>query len=285
MMGELLGMDGVIEPTFDSESSQDHTLSILFALSNTAVHLSRVAMNQYIWSTDEYDMLRSDPSMCGVSSFMPQKCDPGTPYEKVRIYASEIIGEMTKVVTMMKGEPHMDVLPAMLAPNWGFQGMMAARKCLRQFQYKLEGIVINKKRMLEIVKEGYSCSTELASYLIKNKRYGGRLAHSIMATMVRQARLRGLKSYECTGKMLDDAAEYLSQRKPELTTATIQECFDPVRFIHSHDNLGGTAPKENARLFRKRRKMLDEAIKRQSQRIRRKKAGLLRLEQEADKCL
>ena len=87
LMAELLGMDGVVEPTFDCESSQDHSLAILFALSNTAVHVSRYAMNHYIWSVDEIDMMRSDLSLCGVSSFMPQKCDAGTIYEKVRMYA------------------------------------------------------------------------------------------------------------------------------------------------------------------------------------------------------
>jgi hypothetical protein len=59
--------------------------------------------------------------------------------------------------------------------------------------------------------------------------------------------------------MLDDAAEYLGQRKPGLTTEAVQEAFDPVRFIHSHDQLGGTAPKENARLLKERKGTLDAA--------------------------
>ena len=285
LMAELLGMDGVVEPTFDCEAAQDHTLSVLFALSNTAVLLSRVAMNQYIWTTDEFDMVRTKPSMCGVSSFMPQKCDPGTPYEKVRMYASEVIGEMNKAVIMIKGEPHMDVLPAALLPNWGIEGLLAGCRCLRHFKNMLDSVILNKERMLEIVQEGYSCSTELTKYLIEKEGYGGRLAHSIVATMVRQAREKGLKSTECTGEMLDAAAEYLSQRQPGLNTETIQECFDPACFIHSHNNLGGTAPEENARLLEKRRKTLDEAIERQRQRKQRVEDGLARLEQEADACL
>lgn len=84
---------------------------------------------------------------------------------------------------------------------------------------------------------------------------------------------------------MDYAAEYLGQRKPGLSTETVQECFDPVRFIHSHDHLGGTAPKENARLLKLRRQTLDDAIERHRQRKQRKQDGLARLQKEADACL
>jgi len=282
LMAELLGMDGVVEPTFDCESSQDHSLSILFALANTAIHASRYAMNHYIWALDEVDMIRSQPGMCGVSSFMPQKCDSGSAYEKVRIYASEIIGETTKAITLLKGEPHMDVLPALSGPNYACAGMNSARRCFRLFRYCLDKVVLQKERMLEIVKEGYSCATELAAYLVREKGYGGRRAHSIVATMVRQARQRGLKAYECTGEMLDEAAAYLDQNKPGLDTATVQKCFDPVAFIHSHSHLGGTAPKENKRLLEDRRKALDAARKRHQQRLKRRQDGLARLDKEAE---
>ncbi len=281
-MADLLGMDGVVEPTFDCESSCDHCLAILFALSNTAVHVSRYAMNQYIWALDEVDMLRSDPSLCGVSSLMPQKCDSGSMYEKVRMYAAEIMGEANKAMLVLRGEPHMDTLTALSAPNYAGSGMNSARKCLRLYKYCLDHLVIQKDRMLEIVREGYSCSTELVAHMVREQGYGGRLAHSIVATMVRQARERGLKAYECTGEMLDAAAEFLGQRKPGLDTETVQQCFDPVRFIHSHNNLGGTAPEENARLLGERRKTLDAARERQRQRVQRKQEALARLEQDAN---
>lgn len=282
LMAELLGMDGVLVPTFDCESSQDHSLAILFALSNTAVHVSRYAMNHYIWAVDEVDMVRMYPGMCGMSSLMPQKCDSGTKFERIRIYASEIMGETSKAMTLLKGEAHMDVLPALVAPAYAFEGMNAARRCFQLFRYALENILLQKERMLAIVREGYSCATELATHLVRAKGYGGRLAHSIVATMVRQARKKGLKAYECTGDMLDDAATYLGERKPGLDTETVQECLDPVRFIHTHDHLGGTSPKENARLLQKRRVTLDAARERQGQRVQRARDGLDRLDREAD---
>lgn len=282
LMADLLGMDGVVEPTFDCEAAQDHSLSMLFALSNMAVSISRYAMNHYIWALDEVEMVRTQPAMCGVSSFMPQKCDSGSVYEKVRMYSSELIGETTKAMTVLKGEPHMDVLPAMHGPQYAINGMVIGRRCVRLFKYCLDNVILHKERMLEIVREGYSCTTELVVYMVRELGYGGRLAHSIVATMVRQAREKGIKAYECTGEMLDQAAEYLNRKKPGMDTAAVQKCLDPVEFIYSHNQLGGTAPEENKRLLNERRKMLDNALNRQRQRKEKVANALARLDNEAD---
>ena len=285
LMAEYLGLDGVMEPTYDCEAAQDHTLAILFALSNMAVHLSRYAMTHYIWAIDELDLIRTEPGLCGISSFMPQKCDSGSLYEHVRITAGDIIGETTKAMVVLKGEVHGDVLPAMHGTEYGRTGMNKARRCIRLFCSMLKHTILQKERMLEIVKEGYSCATELAVYLIREKGFGGRLAHSVVATMVRMARQRAWKSTDCTGELLDEAAEYLGVKKPGLDTATVQECFDPEAFIRNHSNLGGTAPEENARLLAKRRVELDEARQRQRDRRARVMEGLQRLDREADELL
>ena len=102
-MADLLGLDGVMEPTYDCEASQDHSLAIMFGLSNLAVHLSRYSRNQYIWAFDEFDMFRTHPSMCGMSSFMPQKCDSCSMFEWVGITAADVLGETVRGILQMKG--------------------------------------------------------------------------------------------------------------------------------------------------------------------------------------
>lgn len=268
LMAKLLGLDGVVESTYDCEASQDHSLAIMFALSNMAIHLSRYSMNHYIWAFDEFDMIRTHPSMCGVSSFMPQKCDSGSNYEHVRINAADVMGETVKGMIQLKSEPHGDVQQAHLFPGYAIETMIYGQVCIQKFTDMLRHVILQKERMLKIVKAGFSCATEIAAYLIREKGYGGRLAHSITATMVRQARCRGLKSYECTGEMLDEAAEYLGAKKPGLDTETIRRCFDPEEFIKTHNHIGGTAPEENKRLLKNRHKMLEEA---KSRHIERKK--------------
>lgn len=281
-MAEILGMDGVIEPTYDSEASQDHSMAIMFALSNMAIHLSRYSMSHYIWSSDEFDMIRIDPSMCGISSFMPHKCDSGINFEYTRIRAANVMGETVKSMFQLKSEFHGDVLQTYHLPEYAIETMLQAQACIGIFTNALNHMTLQKERMLKILNAGYSCSTELAVYLIKEHGYGGRLAHSLVATMVRQARVKGLKSQQCTGKMLDDAAEYLGVKKPGIDTSTLQKCFDPDEFIKSHNHLGGTAPEANKRLLIKRKKWLQQAEERQKQRSEKVKKAIEMLSNISD---
>ncbi|MCK4983807.1 MAG: hypothetical protein KAS17_12835, partial [Victivallaceae bacterium] len=277
LMAELLGLDGVMEPTYDCEASQDHSMAIMFALSNMSIHISRYSMMHYIWAFDEFDMIRTHPSMCGMSSFMPQKCDPASLYESVRGCAADVMGETIKGMIQLKGEPHADVNAAFQFPFTAVETMILGQTCIGQFTNMLKHAIPQKERMLKIVKAGYSCATEAASYLIKEHGYGGRLAHSIVATMVRDARVQGLKSYQCTGDMLDNAAGYLDVRKPNIDTATLQKCLDPEEFIRSHNNLGGTAPEENRRLLIKRKKLLEQAEQRHQERREKVKKSIDKL--------
>ncbi len=278
LMADLLGLDGVMEPTYDCEAAQDHSLAIMFGLSNLAVHLSRYGRNQYIWAFDEFDMFRTHPSMCGMSSFMPQKCDPCSMFEWVGICSADVLGEMVRGVMSMKGEAHADVQPAFQMPFVAAECMVRAQACIGTYHDLLKHTLPQKNRMLKIVRAGYSCATEVASYLIQEKGYGGRLSHSIVASMVRMARQKGLKSFECTGELLDEAAEYLSVAKPGLETALVRKLLDPEEFIRTHSHLGGTAPEENKRLLDKRATVMADALERQQNRRTRVEDALKELD-------
>jgi argininosuccinate lyase len=106
----------------------------------------------------------------------------------------------------------------------------------------------------------------LAVKLIRDKGYGGRRAHRICATFVRIARERGIKPYETTGELLDEAARIADEDAPGLSTEEVREQLDPVEFIERHNNLGDPAPEESRRMIRLRRETLAEANKRHTQR-------------------
>jgi len=263
LLTRLLGFDDLVEPTYDCEAAQDHSLSAMFALTNIAVLLSQVAMNLNIWAMDEIDMIRVNPAWAGCSSFMPQKCDSGSNFERTRVKATDVIGEMFTCVTQLKGEPHADMQAMYQLPERALLGMAHARECIAWINAMLNNLMPQKERMLKIVRAGYSCATELTAYLVRERGIGNRMAHSMVATMIRDARLAGLKSYECTGEMLDTAAEFLGQTPPELDTDTVRRCLDPEEFIRTHIHTGGTAPTETLRLLDVRAKALAEAIQRQ----------------------
>jgi argininosuccinate lyase len=280
LQAKLLGMDGVVEPAYEGEAAQDHTMAILFGLTNICTLLSQNAMFMNIWAMDEIDMVRTPPSWCGCSSFMPQKCDSGSNYERTRMLAADVMGETVKCLFQLRGEPYADMQGMFQLPDRAMHGILAARHCMQFFDKMLGHAIINKDRMLAIARAGYICATEVATHLVQELGYGGRLAHSIVATMIRQARVKGLKSFECTGTMLDEAAEYLGVRKPELDDATLRRLLDPVEFVNSHTNTGGTAPAENKRLLDERAKWLDEARQRHAARRNRVAEAAAELDRE-----
>ena len=280
-MAELLGMDGVVEPTYDCEAGQDHTMTILYALTNISILLSQAAMNFNIWAMDEIDMVRVEPAWAGVSSFMPQKCDTGSNLERTRVKAGDVMGNMVNCMIQLKGEPFADMQSMYQLPGRALEGMSHYRECLGWFRSMVDHLLPQKERMKAIARAGYSCSTELATCLVKEHGYGGRLAHSIVATMIRQARTAGLKSYECTGEMLDAAAASLNVRQPGLDTPTVTRCLDPEEFLKTHTNLGGAAPTETRRLLALRKQRLAATKERQHARRAKAEGGLAELERIA----
>ena len=282
LLTRLLGFDDLVEPTYACESAQDHTLTALYGLTNIAVLLSQVAMDLSIWGMDEIDMVRASLKWAGVSSFMPQKCDSSANCERTRVSAVDVIAQMFNCVTQLKGEAHGDTQAQFQLPGRAMRGMAHARQCMGWMKAMLDNVYPQKDRMLAIARAGFGCATEVASHLIVERGYGGRQAHSIVATMVRDARVAGLKSYECTGEMLDGAAELLGFEPPRVDTETVRQLLDPEEFLKTHVHVGGVAPQEVQRLLDARKQSIADAQARQDDRQARIAAGEALLKQEIE---
>ena len=280
LVANLLGFDSLVESAYDCEPGQDHTLHILFALSSLGVTLSRTAMDFNIWGMEEVAMIRVDPAWHGVSSMMPQKSIPGSQFERIRMEASIVIGDMVRGVVSNKGEPYADMLPI----YEGWRGALTALCHIEKALGYLNGLMPNttpdRARMLDYAREGFSATPDLAVKLIRDKGYGGRRAHRICATMVRSARERGIKAHETTGELLDEAARIAAETPPGLSTDDVREMLDPVKFIERHDSLGDPHPDESRRLIARRRQALTQTRKRQADRAARIEQAAERLDEE-----
>jgi argininosuccinate lyase len=264
LITELLGLDSLVESTYDGEPGQDHALTILFAITNLGVLLSRTAMDFNIWGMEEVMMVNVDPSWRGVSSLMPQKAIPGSEFERVRLEVSDVIGEMMTGVVSNKGEPYSDMLPIYEGYRAALRAMCHIEKALGFFNGLLSNTRPDKERMLEYAREGFSATPDLSIKLIRDQGYGGRRAHRICATMVRIARERGIKPQEVTGELLDEAARIADETPPGLSSEEVRDALDPVKFIERHDNVGDPHPSEALRMAGLRRQALADAEARQS---------------------
>lgn len=273
LLTALLGFDELLEVTSDREASQDHTMHLLFSPGNIVNTLGKVTMDIEIWGLEEIDMVRVDRSPAGASSMRPQKCHNGGHTESLRNKISDLLGTVTSGMFATKAEPHGDVVAMWAFPNRAFQALAGAKAIIRTFGVAIENLHTRKETMLEHVRQGYSCMTEVVVHMVKELGYGGRRSHRICAHLVRMARDRNIPAPELTGEMLDEAARLCDEEPPGLDTATLQRCLDPVAFIESHNNTGGPAPSETKRMLSARQQRIQDARGRQQARRRRVKQG------------
>ena len=191
-----------------------------------------------------------------------------------------------KGMYLIKGEPHQDVIPMVTIPQGPAPKAMAyAQVAMRNLGGLLAHCHPKKDSMLQYVSEGFSCSTEVVVHMVKSLGYGGRRAHRITATFVRTCRERGIKANEATGDLLDEAAEFVGQPLPRIETGTLRRLLDPVEFIKTHNNVGGTAPEEAKRMLADRRAKVTELRARQHGRRERIEEGEKLLQAEVDQIV
>jgi argininosuccinate lyase len=286
LVTELLGFDKLVEPTYDGEAGQDYAMNTLFALSNVMITLSRTAMDHGIWGMDGYHTHTLPAAHLGVSSLMPQKAHSGSAYERIRISANNVVGSTTIGILGLIGEPHGDVLTsyqaAYRAPNSGAIGALCETEMTMViFGDMIKTMNVDRKKLLQLTRDGWGCTPDLAVKLIRDKGYGARRAHRICAVMVRIGRdHRRLMPYELTDTMLDEAARVAKEKEPGLSTKEIREIMDPVEFIDRHNNTGDPHPKETVRMVGIRRKQLAVLRHFQAKRRNRIDSGYKKLESE-----
>lgn len=78
-----------------------------------------------------------------------------------------------------------------------------------------------------------------------------------------------MKAYEVTVELLEEAAVFAEENPPGLSTKLLRELLDPENFIKTHNNKGGTAPKEARRMLAKRRQELQSVAGEQESRRKR----------------
>ena len=199
-----LGFDAVSTNSLDAVSDRDFAIEFAAAAALVMVHLSRFAEELVLWSTPRFGFVQLADRFCTGSSIMPQKKNPDVP-ELVRGKSARVIGHLTALLVLMKGqplaynkdnqedkEPLFDTVDT-LADSLAIMTDLVAT-----------GLVPNVERMRDAAREGHATATDLADYLVR-KGLAFRDAHEAVARAVRIAEARGC---ELAALTLDDLREF-----------------------------------------------------------------------------
>ena len=103
-VAKTLGFSRVSENSMDAVSDRDFVVEYLAAGALIAVHLSRLAEDMILWSTEEFHFVRIGDAYTTGSSLMPQKKNPDVA-ELARGKTGRVIGNLVAALTLLKGLP------------------------------------------------------------------------------------------------------------------------------------------------------------------------------------
>ena len=244
-----LGFDAVARNSMDAVSDRDFLVEFHAAAAIAMMHLSRLAEEMIIWTSEEFGFVKLAEEYTTGSSIMPQKRNPDVA-ELARGKVGRVYGNLTAMLTILKGLPLAYNKDMQEDKEGLFDTVDTLNTTLDVFTGMVETMVVNQERMRRAAEEGvYSgiLATDLADYLAA----------------------KGLPFREAHGATRDLAA-YASGKSTGLDKLTLEEyrqfspLFDEDVFeitvessLRARGSQGGTAPERVREALMKARQMLD----------------------------
>jgi argininosuccinate lyase len=231
-MARDLGFDAITRNSMDVSGDRDFALDFLYAASVVLLHLSRLAEDWILYSSEEFGWLELADGVTSGSSLMPQKKNPDS-LELIRGKAGRVIGSLTSLMVTMKGLPmtynrdmQEDKVPL-------FEAADQLAGSLEMAQAVVASVKLNPARPAAAAEESWVVATDLAEALARAGTPFHQ-AHQIAGRFV-------LESVRSGRKPADWTAEEMQRFAPEFT-ADFARLLDPKEGMKSREIQGGTGP-------------------------------------------
>ncbi len=182
MVKKLLGFDSVTLNSLDGVSDRDFVIELASCLSICIMHLSRYSEELILWNSNEFSFIEMDDSCSTGSSIMPQKKNPDVA-ELIRGKAGRVYGDLTCILTVMKGIPLAYNKDMQEDKECIFDAIDTLKLCIPVFNKMISTMKINKDKMRKGASGGFTNATDAADYLVK-KGMPFRQAHEVIGKMV-----------------------------------------------------------------------------------------------------
>ncbi|HMV43296.1 MAG TPA: argininosuccinate lyase [Leptospiraceae bacterium] len=178
-----LNFGALSQNSIDAVSQRDHVLNFLFAASLILVHASRLCEEIIIYSSVEFGFISLPDSLTTGSSIMPQKKNPDIA-ELIRGKSARVISNLNHLLVLLKGLP--------LAYNRDLQeDKISLFDSVDQVKISIEGITemiremkFNSEKMQGSLHRGFATATDLADFLVNEKKVPFREAHELVGRLV-----------------------------------------------------------------------------------------------------
>lgn len=232
-----LGFEAVTANSMDVAADRDFVLDFLHAASMIMLHLSRLAEDWILYSSEEFGWLELADEVTSGSSLMPQKKNPDS-LELIRGKCGRVFGCYSSLFVTMKGLP--------MTYN---RDMQEDKQPLFEAADQLEGslemaaavaasLKLNTARMLAAAEESWVVATDLAEELARTGVPFHR-AHELVGKLVLESVRKGKRPADWTAEEL---AAFAPEFRPEMV-----RLMKPCEGMKTREIQGGTGPATVAR--------------------------------------
>ena len=200
---KLLGFKTSTVNSIDAVSDRDFVIEFIFTLSLIGVHLSRLAEEIVIWSSQQFNFISLPDELSTGSSIMPQKRNPDGA-ELVRAQSAITISNLNSLLIILKGLPltySKDLQDDKKLTFSSFDTIMLGLKVMSELISK---ITFNKDVMKKSLNLSHSTATDLADWLVQNLSYTFRQAYQTTGKIVSYANNRKIKLEELSLSQLQN---------------------------------------------------------------------------------
>ena len=244
-----LGFSRVSVNSMDAVADRDFLVDYHAAAAACMMHLSRMAEEMVLWSSQEFGFIRLADRYTTGSSIMPQKRNPDFA-ELARGKTGRVYGHLMGILTLLKGLPLTYNRDLQEDKEGFFDTVDTLLGTLEVFAGMISTMEIDRERTGRAARDGYMLATDLADYLV-GKGEPFRAAHGIVSELTKYAASQG----KALGEV--DMSEYrrFSPRFDEDVYSISAETS-----IAGRDVKGGTGPRQVEDAMKQAKELLEAPL-------------------------
>ena len=234
MTTKELGFDAPARNSLDAVSDRDFMIEFNAAAALLMMHLSRMAEEMILWSSDAFKFIDLGDAFCTGSSIMPQKKNPDVA-ELVRGKTSRVNGNLHALFMLMKGQPLAYNRDNQEDKELLFDSIDTTLISLQVYAAMMPQVSLYRDNMRRAAEKGFATATDLADYLVR-KNIPFRDAHEIVGKTVNYAIENELTLADIPLQTLQSFSAQISDDVYAVLTLEGS--------INARNHIGGTAPEQ-----------------------------------------
>jgi argininosuccinate lyase len=245
-----LDFESVTCNSMDVSADRDFALDFLYSASTAMLHLSRLAEDWILYSSEEFGWLELGDGVTSGSSLMPQKKNPDS-LELIRGKCGRVFGDLSSLFVTMKGLPTTYNRDMQEDKEPLFDAADQLCGSLEMACAVVESAKLRPERPAAAAEESWVVATDLAEALARNGTPFHR-AHQIAGRLVLESARAGKRPSDWT-------PETLAAFAPEFTPA-MAAMLNPAEGMKTREIRGGTGPEHVAKARAEARARLDQLL-------------------------